>query len=341
MIRTFRLLHACRTYWIGKRAVSAVARHVAMGIMLLSSGIACAQTPASAPVGTLAGTPIVNTARLNYDLGSDARALDSNTVTLRVAERLDVRLVREGEGPVSVDAGLTIVPFLLTNADNGSEAFAITATLAAQAAPGGIVPVLAFDSDGDGHYDPAHDTALVGGTTPVLAPGATVRLFAVIAPGSVVAADSLVVTARAVSGSGTAGTPFDGKGDGGSDAVVGQTGAVASITVPLRTGNSGPVLIKSQSVANANGASGPATRGSIITYRLEARFPGGAHAAVIADRIPDGTRFVPGSLRVDDAVLTDGSDADPGSFDGRGIAVALGDVAAASSHTVQFNVQIQ
>ena len=119
------------------------------------------------------------------------------------------------------------------------------------------------------------------------------------------------------------------------------TTEATAITVPLRTGNSGPVLIKSQSVANANGASGPATRGSIITYRLEARFPGGAHAAVIADRIPDGTRFVPGSLRVDDAVLTDGTDADPGSFDGRGIAVALGDVAAASSHTVQFNVQIQ
>jgi uncharacterized repeat protein (TIGR01451 family) len=90
-------------------------------------------------------------------------------------------------------------------------------------------------------------------------------------------------------------------------------------------------------VAGTDGA----RRGGIITYTLEARFPGGARAAVIADLIPDGTTFVPGSLRLDDAVLTDGTDADAGGFDGRGIAVALGDVATASTHTVQFEAQIQ
>ena len=91
MIRTFRLLHACRTYWIGKRAVSAVVRRVAMGIMLLSGGIASAQAPASIPVGTLAGTPIVNTARLNYDLGSDAR-----DVRLEVPDHLPTVLADAG-----------------------------------------------------------------------------------------------------------------------------------------------------------------------------------------------------------------------------------------------------
>lgn len=248
-----------------------------------------------------------------------------------VAERLDVRLVRESDGPVALDTGLAAIPFILTNADNGRESFAITASLSTA----GGTPTLAIDSDGDGQYDATRDAAIVDGITPVLEPGTTLRLFAVV-DGS--ASDSLVVTARAVTGSGTTGRSFDGQGDGGADAVVGPTGAAASVTVPLRPAGADPVLIKTQSVADASGG---ARRGSVITYTLEARFPGGARDAVIADRIPDGTAFVPGSLRVDDAVLTDGADSDSGRFDGAGIAVALGDVPATSIHVVQFKAQIQ
>jgi len=301
----------------------AVASLVLAGAALLGSGVAQAETRA--------GTPIVNTAGLRYQADGETRALESNTVTLLVAERLDVRLLREGDGPVGLAADTAAIPFVLTNATNGSESFAVTATLVA----GGIAPLLAIDSDGDGRYDPAHDIAVADGATPVLAPGATLRLFALVAAGTV--ADSLVVTARAATGSGRAGSAFDGRGDGGGDAVVGPTGAAATVTVPLRTGAADPVLIKTQSVTGADGA----RRGGIITYTLEARFPGSARAAVIADLIPAGTRFVPGSLRFDDAVLTDAADADPGGFDGRGIAVALGDVAAASTHVVQFKTQIQ
>lgn len=308
---------------------AAVRYAAALCMMLAAITVVQAQTTQPAGTGTRAGTPIVNTAGLRYDAGGETRALVSNTVTLLVAERLDVRLVREGEGPVALAAGPVALPFILTNADNGSESFAITATLST-----GAVQTLAIDSDDDVRYDPARDTALVDGTTPVLAPGDTVRLFAIVAAGT--ASDSLVVTARATTGSGAVGSAFDGKGDGGGDAVVGPTGAAASVTVPLRTAGGDPVLVKTQSV----GTDG-ARRGGIITYTLEARFPGDAGAAVIADIIPDGTAFIPGSLRLDDAVLTDGTDADAGSFDGRAIAVALGDVAAASTHSVQFKAQIQ
>ncbi|TXC72265.1 hypothetical protein FSB78_15910 [Sphingomonas ginsenosidivorax] len=281
---------------------------------------------------TRAGTPIVNTAGLTYETGGETRALQSNTVTMLVAERLDVRLVRESDGPVALDGTVAAIPFILTNADNGREAFVVTASLAT----GGRTPLLAIDSDGDGQYDATRDAEVVEGTTPVLEPGATLRLFALVADGS--ASDALVVTARATTGSGTAGRAFDGQGDGGGDAVVGPTGAAASVTVPLRTAGADPVLVKTQSVADAAGG---ARRGSVITYTLEARFPGGARDAVIADRIPAGTTFVPGSLRVDNAVLTDAADADSGRFDGEGVAVALGDVGAASIHVVEFKTQIQ
>ena len=325
MIRTVRPSHRSTTYRIG----SAVLRAVVLCVALLGNGLARAQTKA--------GTPIVNTAGLTYDTAGQTRALQSNTVTVLVAERLDVQLVREGEGPVPLTASNVAVPFVLTNADNGDESFAITATLAS----GGAGPLLAIDSDGDGRYDPAHDAMLVGGKTPLLAPGTTLRLFAIVGGGAEARTDDLVVTARSTTGSGTTGSPYDGKGDNGSDAVVGPTGATASVTVPLRAGAAAaPELVKRQSVLGTDGGTTPG-RGAIITYTLEARFPDGASAAVIADLIPDGTSFVSGSLRIDDIPLTDGADADAGRFDGRGIAVALGDVPAAATRTVQFKTQIQ
>jgi uncharacterized repeat protein (TIGR01451 family) len=318
LIRTLSPLHRTLTFGIGY----AVAVVVALCLTLMANSVAHAQTRA--------GTPIVNTAGLQYEAGGETHALDSNTVTLLVAERLDVRLVRDGQGAVAIDDGPTAVAFILTNADNGDEAFAVTADLAA-----GAAPTLAIDSDKNARYDPVHDAALVAGTTPALAPGETLRLFAIVAPGT--ASESLVVTARTTTGSGAVGSAFDGKGDGGSDAVVGPTGAAASVTVPLRSAGADPVLIKTQSVANTDGA----RRGGIITYTLAARFTGSVRAAVIEDLIPNGTSFVAGSLRLDNAVLTDGVDTDAGSFDGRGIAVALGDVIAASTHIVQFKAQIQ
>jgi uncharacterized repeat protein (TIGR01451 family) len=301
----------------------AVAYLVGLCLALFASAVARAETRA--------GTPIVNTAGLRYGDGEQRRTLESNTVTLLVAERLDVRLAREGEGPVSLASDTAAIPFILTNAHNGDESFAVTASLST----GGPAPLLAIDSDGDGRYDPAHDMAVVEGTTPVLAPGDTLRLFALVPGGS--ASDSLVVTASAATGSGAVGSTLAGKGDGGSDAVVGKTGATASVTVPLRTTAADPVLIKTQAVAGPGGA----RRGGVITYTLEARFPGSASGVVIGDLIPAGTSFVAGSLRLDDAVLTDAADADSGRFDGRGVVVVLGDIAAAATHTVEFKALIQ
>ena len=89
-------------------------------------------------------------------------------------------------------------------------------------------------------------------------------------------------------------------------------------------------------------------RDSVITYTLEARFTDAVSGARIADPIPAGTAFVPGSLTLDGAPLSDAADDDAGRFDaaggtaqGPGIAVALGQVAAASVHVVQFKAKIQ
>ncbi|SFN96826.1 hypothetical protein [Sphingomonas sp. OK281] len=308
--------------------------------------------PVCAHAETLAGTPIVNTAALRYDRDGTSQSIASNTVTLTVAERLDVRLVREGQGAVVVARSSgqpTIVRLTLTNADNGSESFALDASISS---PTITLLGLAVDGNGDGRYDPATDTAPVDGRTPVLAPGQSITLFAILLATPNTGPDTgtgtsagLTVTARSVTGSGKPGAGYDGMGDGGGDAVVGPTGAIANVVVPLTTGLAGPALIKSQSVRAADGSQN-AVRDAVITYTLEARFTDAVTGARIADPIPEGTVFVPGSLTLDGAPLSDAADSDAGRLDASGqgaagIAVALGQVAAASVHTVQFKAKIQ
>jgi len=304
-----------------------------------------AQTPAVATsIGTPAGTPIVNTAGLRYDADGTAQSTSSNTVTIIVAERLDVALVRDGRGAVVVTAQPVAIPFTLTNLDNGAESF----VLAASVSPGSaVLRTLVIDTDGDGRYDPAKDVAPVDGKTPLLSPGQSIKLLAILVatPKGGATNAVLTVTARSTTGSGATGNVYPSAGDGGGDAVVGPTGALATVSVPLGTALAGPVLLKSQSVRAADGSQ-TAVRDAVITYTLEARFTDAVTGARIADPIPVGTVFVPGSLSLDGAPLSDGADDDAGRFDpsaaqGAGVTVALGRVAAGSSHTVQFKAKIQ
>ncbi|WP_133020178.1 hypothetical protein [Sphingomonas sp. PP-CE-1A-559] len=296
------------------------------------------------PIGTPAGTPIVNTAGLRYDADGTAQSTSSNTVTIIVAERLDVALVRDGRGAVVVTAQPVAIPFTLTNLDNGAESFVLAASVSPGAA---VLRTLVIDTDGDGLYDPAKDVAPVDGKTPLLTPGQSIKLLAILVatPEGGATNAVLTVTARSTTGSGATGNVYPSAGDGGGDAVVGPTGALATVSVPLGTALAGPVLLKSQSVRAADGSQ-TAVRDAVITYTLEARFTDAVTGARIADPIPVGTVFVLGSLSLDGAPLSDGADDDAGRFDpsaaqGAGVTVALGRVAAGSSHTVQFKAKIQ
>ncbi len=281
------------------------------------------------------GTHIDNVATLRFVVGGVDRAVQSNTASIVVAERLDLTLVRTGSGPVARDPRTTIAA-VLTNGGSGHEAFAVTATIGTTAANGAIVAV---DVDGNGQYDPAHDTLLTGGQTPVLAPGATLALV-IVADTSAAGTASLTIGAKALTASGTPGTVAAGAGDGGGDAVVGPTGAAASVTIGVVDANAQPTLTKAQAIRAPDGSDKPVS-GAIVTYTLDAAFSGPTAGVRIADPVPAGTRYVAGSLTLDGAALSDAADADAGQADGATIAVSLGAIPAASTHRVQFQVQIQ
>ncbi|MEO1044899.1 MAG: hypothetical protein AAFX04_05615 [Pseudomonadota bacterium] len=323
---------------------------------MLASGLAIATaTPALAQAtapqaGTLAGTPIENTATASYDGPGGRIEEDSNTVTIIVDEILDVDVESADPGDVATqpEAENQVLSYTVTNNGNGNEAFTLTADTAR---PGDdfdtTLVQIVLDTDGNGTYDPGVDEIYAPGTNdPLLAPDENITVFII----SNIPADpvdgnraEVTLTAEAVTGTGAPGTSFDGAGDGGGDAVVGTTGAddddagffiIQAATVALQ---------KSAVVADPFGGA-TVVPGSIITYSLVATTTGSGTVAnlVVADPIPASTSYQPESITLEGASLTDtDTDGDGGEFDGTAIIVNLGDVPGDQTRTITFQVEVE
>jgi uncharacterized repeat protein (TIGR01451 family) len=298
---------------------------------------------------TQAGTIINNNATATYDLPTGGQStVTSNTVSLTVDELLDVSVASTDGGDVSVSPGATgqILTYRVTNAGNGGEAFRLTA----RDNGGGddfdpSVTSIVLDSNGNGTYDPGIDTVYVSGSNdPVLAPDGSAIVFVLssIPAGATNAQRGRVdLIAVAATGSGAPGTTFAGQGQGGGNAVVGATGADAEDDGYYAVAAASVSFVKSATVTDPfNGTS--RVPGSIITYSLVATVSGSGSLANlhIADGIPAGSTFQPGSIRLDGNGLSDAADADAGEFTGTGIAVRLGSVSAGTTRTVTFQTKI-
>jgi uncharacterized repeat protein (TIGR01451 family) len=287
---------------------------------------------------TRAGTLVSNTANVQFEIDGARQEVGSNSAQVRVAEILDLRLSTHLPHLTIIPHQQTALPFILTNAGNGSEAFALGATF-----PDGTTEGFAVDTDGDGVFDPARDTLLgPDARTPRLAPGHSLALFALVRPASS-SISSLKLSASAVTGSGRHGTLIVAGGDEGTNAIVGATGAFATLDFTLAPGGEAEATLdKTQRVTAPNGGASP-VRGAVVTYSLVARFTTGgiAAGATVSDPIPMGTAYVPGSISLNGTAMTDAADADAGTFDGSAIHVALGDVPSPAVRTVQFKVVIK
>ncbi|QUT04889.1 hypothetical protein KFK14_17950 [Sphingobium phenoxybenzoativorans] len=300
----------------------------------------CAASPARAQAS--AGAQITNVASLHFSVDGENASISSNLVATRVGEILDVRLQALGTGTVEVSTGEADrgIPFLLTNSGNGSEAFVLSATAGGAALPAGT---LFIDADRNGEFDPAIDTAIgAGGATPEIGPGVTLQLLVIIPASNQAGAGVISLHAQSATGAGAPGTTFAGRGDNGTDAVVGSTSAAAAAETPFTATEADASVVKSQQVVAPDGTSSPVS-GATITYRLEVVTRSSARltAAQLADPIPAGTTYLPGSLKIDGASLSDAADADNGRFEGSSILVALGDIDQPTTRVVTFQVKIQ
>lgn len=303
---------------------------------------------ASAPVqaaGVVAGTLISNTAEATYTSGAASGTVSSNTVTVKVDELLDVAVAGTASSPVAVGTGNAVLPFNVTNTGNGGEAFKLTAnsTVAGNQFDA-VVQQIVLDN-GNGIYEPGIDTVLApGGSTPSLAPEATLKVFVVVtlpAGATDGQTSQLRLTAEAVTGTGTPGTSFAGAGQGGGDAVVGANGAQASGLDPMIAATASVGLVKSAVIADPYGGTHPVP-GAVVTFSIVASVTGSGNATNlhVTDLVPAGTTYQAGTMKLDGAAKTDVSDADEAVFSAGTVDFSLGTVAGGTSHTVSFAVKI-
>jgi uncharacterized repeat protein (TIGR01451 family) len=303
-------------------------------------------------LGIPAGTTIDNTASVSYSVGTVTATTTSNTVTVTVAEIVDVLVtVQTPEVPVAPGAAQEEIRYRVTNTGNGPETFHLVmnnAIAGDQFEPLAASPAIYLDSNGNGSRDAA-DAAYVAGTNdPVLNADAFVTVFVVNdIPASVTDGDigRSSLSAEARTGSGAPGTVFAGKGAADTDAIIGLTGALALGTGEYHVQGVTIVASKSQSVADQFGGTSPVPGATInYTIAVSATGTGSATAVVFTDNIPAGTTYVPGTLTLNGAALTDGGDADAGAFDATApahVSVQLGTLTQASgAQTVQFAVRI-
>jgi uncharacterized repeat protein (TIGR01451 family) len=304
-------------------------------------------------VGVPAGTDITNTAEVTYVVGTTSATASSNAVVVRVAEILDVVVTRQSPANTAVSASATQqeIVFTVTNAGNGPEAFRLVMDSVIGAddfdpTPGS--PSIYFDTDASGDLSPGDTPYTAGTNDPLLNPDTSVTVLVVNdIPASVVNGNVGIarLTADARTGSGASGTVFAGQGAGGTDAVVGMSGALAGTTGQYQVAGVTVSAVKSQTVVDQFGGTRPLPTARInYTVTVQAVGTGSAANAVFNDNIPANTTYVAGTLRLNSSPLSDTAADDAGEFittPSPHVRVTLGNLTQASgTQTIQFAVTI-
>ena len=297
--------------------------------------------------GTAAGTVIQNTATATYSSGSASGTVQSNTISVKVDELLNVAVTSLNSSSVAVTSSAAVLTYSVTNTGNGTEPFHLTAdpNISGNGFNGTIQSVV-IDTNGNGIYDPGVDTVITNGAaSPTIAADGAIKVFVLVTlpVGATDAQTSQVrLTAASVTGTGTPGTIFAGKGDGGVDAVVGLSTAQANALGSLTASLAAVTLTKSAVILDPFGGATPVP-GSVVTYSLVTHTTGTgtANGVHVTDNFPTGTTYQPGTMTLGGTALTDAADADAGTVSGTGIDVSLGNLAGGSADkTVTFKVKI-
>ncbi|HEV7607243.1 MAG TPA: hypothetical protein VGO61_07890 [Steroidobacteraceae bacterium] len=311
-------------------------------------------------VGVGAGVHIDNTATVDYTVGSVTSTTTSNTTTVVVAEILNVAvLAPAAQTPVAPGTTGQVLRFRVDNLGNGPEAFLLVANNAVTGDnfdPIAASPAIYLDTGGGvttaGVFDATDVPYVPGSNDPNLAGDSTPASFVYVylvnnIPGSV--SDNNIgrstLTASARTGTGAAGTVFAGQGLLGTDAVVGTTTASALAQGEYLVQGIAVTATKSQVVVDQFGGAHPLP-GARINYSIvvNAVGSGTATTSVFADNIPAGTTYLPGTLTLNSAALTDTADADAGAYETTPqprVRVQLGNLTQASgTQTIQFAVRI-
>ncbi|HQS68611.1 MAG: hypothetical protein B7Y36_04040 [Novosphingobium sp. 28-62-57] len=317
-------------------------KHIALVSLAASTAFGAHHAHAA---GVTAGTLIENTASASYGTGGATTTVNSNTVSIRVDELLDVAVSSLDAGSVPL-ADSAVLTYRLDNTGNGAEAFSINVTPTVSGNGfDAVVQTIAIDSNDNGTYEPGVDTVITNGAaTPELAADGSTRIFVVVTQPSGTTdglAGQVRVTAQALTGAGTPGTSFAGLGQGGGDAVVGATTANANALGALIASSASVALVKSFTIVDPFGGAKPVP-GAVVTFTIAATASGSGavNDLHVIDAIPAGTTYVANSVALGGTALTDAADGDAGVASASGIDVTIGTLAGGASSTVTFQTTI-
>lgn len=319
-------------------------------------------SPSLWAIGTSAGTDITNTATATYNVGTATGLTEnSNPVTTTVNELLDVSVVWQDTSNVVVSPGATnqVLTFLVTNTGNGSDEYSLAglSTLTGDQFDPTLVDLF-LDTNGNGVYDSGTDAQYIPGTNdPVLDANDPLNDDIVVfvvnnIPGGLADGDlgdsQLTATSTLASGSDAPGTVLGtGAGDGGTEAVVGDSNATFADIGTYVVSNVVVSLVKSASVVDQFGGTEPVP-GAVITYSIVVTVSGTGTAAslVVTDAVPADTTYNTGTLTLNSgAPFTEVADTDAGEVTGapgaETVSVTLGDLDSTSPvQTISFDVTI-
>jgi len=313
-------------------------------------------TPAkSGAMGTAAGTLLNNTASASYTMGAGSYSITSNTNTIKVDEIVNITLVWQDALPgVMVTAGQTnrVLTMKLSNTGNAADTYTLSA-IATRISTTDFTPApsgLYLDANGNGSYDPGVDLPYDPDTNvPSVAPDQSLTIFLM---GNIPATGlfdgqkgNLQLSAVSKTASGAPHAILSGKGPGNCDVVVGLTGGQASAVGTYVDSGIEVNVLKAAVVANQLGGKQPVP-GATIHYTLVVTAGGSGTAVdvVITDPIPANTTYVAGSLKLDNAALSDAADADAGDENAttaNTVTVKLGNMTSSTpARTIAFDVKI-
>lgn len=319
---------------------------------MLGGCLAVLAATSAMAAGTPVGTIIQNTATVDFDLAGTPITLQSNTTAVTVVERIDVAVaLQSSQRLVAPNDSNQALLFTVTNLGNGSEAFALAIESVLPGDDFDPVPSatpIYFDTDSSGDFSVGDTAYTAGNNDPVLAADESVDILILNdIPGTAANGELGLsqLTATSLTGTGPAGTEFTGAGDGGVDAIIGTTTGEASDAGEYLVSDVAVNVVKAQAISDPFGGA-EAVPSTTITYTItvEVTNSGTATASVLRDPIPGFTTYVPGSITINAASMSDAADGDAGEFDTTGaptVVADLGDLTQADGlQTIVFQVTI-
>jgi uncharacterized repeat protein (TIGR01451 family) len=310
------------------------------GFLFLSVvAILCGAAAAARAEGTPAGTDINNQATVTYIQNGTVGSARSNLVSTAVAEVLEMSLTWQDAAAVDLIPGTRdgVLTFRLTNTGNGSDSFNLSgrSTIAGDDFDPEF-KAIHLDTNDNGTFDPGADQPYIAGSNdPVLGADAFAVIFVlndIPQTANVGETGMSLLAAASNTGTGSPGTVIPAAGERGLDAVVGSAGGRADETGSYRivAAAAQVALVKSAVVVDPAGGSLP-VRGAAITYSItvNATGDGTTDDVVVSDAIPANTTYIPGTLKLNGAPITDAVDTDAGDMGGTTpgrVTVVLGDL---------------